>query len=191
MSRHQTGGTPPKRGKRHPLLFQQRLNEQIFWPSILIIGLSSALLIWNPARLEPYRSTLSLALVSTGLTLALTFLYRLRAYAQCSSDSLLIQLPFHRLTIPYTGIKTVRPTELYRMFPPEQQNWTQRSFLRGLFGETVIVVEMEQLPRSHVWLRLWMSKYMLCPERVGLVLAVRDWLAFRAQLDEFKARRRR
>lgn len=191
MSKQKTGGTPPKRGKRHPLLFQHHLNEQVFWPCILIIGLSSALLIWNPAKLEPFRAFLRVALVGTGLTLALTFVYRLRSYAQCSTDGLLVQLPFHSLTIPYAEIKTIRPTEVYRMFPPEQQNWAQRSYLRGLFGETVIVVEMEQLPRSRLWLWLWMSKYMVCPDRVGLVLAVRDWLAFRAELDEFKARRRR
>jgi hypothetical protein len=134
MSKRQTGGTLPQRGKRHPLLFQQHLNEQVFWPSILIIGLSSALLVWNPAKLEPYRAFLRVALVGTGMTLALTFVYRLRAYAQCSADGLLLRLPFHSLTIRYTEIKTIRPTELYRMFPHVQQNWAQRSFLRGRNG---------------------------------------------------------
>jgi hypothetical protein len=180
----------PQRGQRQPLLFQQRLNEQIFWPGILTVALSAALLIWNPAPLESHRLPLMVVLSGTGLILVLTFAFRLRAYVQCLTDGLHVRLPLHRLTIPYFEIKSARPTELYRMFPPEQQNWSQRRFLRSLFGATVVAVEMDQLPHAHLSLRLWMSKYMLCSDRVGLVFAVRDWIAFRAELDEFKARSR-
>jgi hypothetical protein len=74
------------------------------------------------------------------------------------------------------------------MFPPDRQRWPQRYFLRALFGKTVVVVEMGHLPRPKIWLRFWMSKYMLCPDRTGFVLAVQDWMAFRAELDEFRAR---
>jgi hypothetical protein len=190
MTSQQPGAKLLQAGKRHPLLFQQRFSEQIFWPSIVILALSAALLVWNPAKVEPYRATLRVALVGTGLILALTWLLRLRAYVRCRDSGLHLQLPFFRLLIPYRKIRSTRPTELYRMFPSEQQHWPQRRFLRGLFGKTVVVIEMEQLPHSRLWLRLWMSKYMLCPDRVGFVLAVRDWMAFRAELDEFRTRSR-
>lgn len=180
----------PKRGKRYPLLFQQRFSEQIFWPSILILALSAALLVWNPIRAEPYRTTLIVVLVCTALILVISLLFRLRTYGRCLHSGLRLQFPFFRLTIPYTEIRSTRPTELYRMFPPDRQRWAQRYFLRALFGRTMVVIELEQLPRPKLWLRLWMSKYMLCPDRVGLVLAVQDWMAFRAELDEFRARTR-
>lgn len=190
MTRQQPDGQPLRQGRRHPILFQQHLSEQAFWPSILILGLSAALLVWNPAKVDPYRGILTVALVGCGLILSLTWLFRLRAYARCLDSGLYLQLPFFHLLTPYHKIRSTRPTELYRMFPPEQQRWTQRRFLRSLFGKTVVVVELDQLPRSRIWLRLWMSKFMLCPDSVGLVYAVRDWMAFRAELDEFRARNR-
>ena len=190
MSQPRPGEKRTGRPKRHPILFQQRFNEQTFWPSILIVVILAALFILNPPRLEPVRANLVVVLVGTGLILVLTFVFRLRAYVQCQPDGLQLQLPFYSLTIPYHDIKGVRPTELFRMFPPSKQRGTQRSFLSPLFGETVVVVEMEELPGSRRLLRLWMTRYMLCPERVGLNLAVRNWLELRTELDELRARRR-
>jgi hypothetical protein len=189
MSKQQPRATSPKRGQRHPLLFQQRLNEMIFWPAVVMMALSAALLVWNPSRLAPHLGHLRVVLAGTGLILVVSFALRLRAYVQCLADELVIQVPFKRIAIAYGEITVVRPTELYRMFPPRKQNWSQRRFLRNLFGKTVIVVEMEELPHARFWFRLWMSKYMLCPDRVGLILAVHDWIAFRADLDESRARR--
>jgi hypothetical protein len=180
-----------RRGKRHPLLFQQRFSEQNFWPALLLFTLSAASLLLHPARLESYRTLLQVVAFVAGLILVLTLIFRLRAYVQCQSNQLYMQLPLYHLSIPYAQITTVRPTELFRMFSPAQQKWPQRRFLRSLFGETVVVIEVDHLPRSPLWLRLWMSKYMLCPERPGFVLPVRDWIAFRTELDEFRARQRR
>jgi hypothetical protein len=149
---------------------------------------SVALLVWNPSEFQPHRLHLILLVIGSALILILTFALRLTSYVQCQSHGLRVQLPFYRLTIPYRTMLKVRPTELYRMFPPKEQRWTQRRFLKRLLGRTVIVIEVEQLPRARLFLRLWMSKYMLCPDAVGWVLAIRDWIAFRTELDEFRAR---
>jgi len=180
-----------RRGMRHPLLFQQRFGEQNFWPALLLLALSAGLLIWHPASLDAYRTLVRLVALAAGLILVLTFTFRLRAYVQCRPDSLHMQLPLYHLDIPYVQITTVRPTDLFRLFPPAQLKWPEQRFLSSLFHETVVVIEMDDLPRSALWLRLWMSKYVLCPEKPGFVLAVRDWLAFRNELDEFRARQRR
>jgi hypothetical protein len=191
MSDPRSRSDRPTRGKRYPMLLQQQLNEQIFWPSIAIIALSAALLVWDPVELQSRRPLLAVLLTGTGLVLILTFVLRLMAYAQCRAEGLLVRLPFYRLTLPYADLKASRPTELFRMFPPNEQRWTQRRFLRSLLGRTVVVLELEQLPHRRPWLRLWMSKYMLCPGAVGIVLPVRDWIAFRTELDEFRARQPR
>ena len=181
----------PKRGKRHPLLYHQRLSEQYFWPAVLIVSLSAALLLWGPEKLAPYRFFLTVAASGCGLVLVLTLVYRLRAYAVCTIHGLRVQLPFYRLDISYEEIKAVRPTELFRLFPPSKQRWPQRRFLTPLFGNTVLSIELARLPHRTAWLRLWMSRYMLAPDRVGVVLAVRDWLSFRAELDESITRYRK
>jgi hypothetical protein len=179
----------PEQGKRHPLLYHQRLSEQYFWPAILTVAVSIGLLVWAPAKLQPYRLVLILALACCGLVLVLTFLFRLRAYARCTAHGVRVRLPFYHFDIPYDEIKNVRPTELFRLFPPRELRWPQRRFLAPLLGMTVLAIELDKLPNRTAWLRLWMNKYMLCPDRVGVIVAVRDWMGFRAELDEFRARR--
>ena len=179
---------PPSRGKRHPLLFQQRFSEMVFWPTILSAVLCAVLLVVDQPRADPYRGGLGVVLAGSGLILILSFIFRLRAYAQCRPQVLRIQLPFRHLEIPYRAIRTSRPTELYYLFPPRQVRWTQRHFLTGLFGRTVVVVEMERLPWPRAGRRLWLSPFMLSPEGEGLILPVRDWMAFQRELDEFKSR---
>jgi extradiol dioxygenase family protein len=178
-------GALPSRGKRYPLLYQQRFNEMVFWPTILIVGLCAALIVRGVPEFETY---LSVTLLGSGAILILTLFFRLRAYVQCRSSGLRVQLPFYHLEIPYRSIQSTRPTDIYRVFLPTEQRWTQRRFLMPIFGRTVVVVELEELPAPRRRLRLWMTKYMLSPETEGLVLAVRDWIGLRTQLDEFKAR---
>lgn len=178
-------GTLPNKGKRHRLLYQQRFNEMVFWPTILIAALSVTLIVWGPAD---FRGYLGVILFGSSAILVLTLFFRLRAYVQCRSSALRVQLPFFHLEIPYRSIKSTRPTDLYRLFFPGEQRWTQRRFLMPIFGRTVVVVELEELPVPRGGLRLWMTKYMFSPDTEGLVLAVRDWIALRSQLDEFKAR---
>jgi hypothetical protein len=179
---------PLKGGRRHPLLLQIRLNEMVFWPTVLIIALITALLIWNPDKMREYRPYLTIILLGSAGVLILTFVLRLRAYVRCQPQVLRIQLPFRRLDIPYGEIQTTRPSELFRLFPLRQQSPLQRNFLGPLLGHTAIVVQLRDLPMSRVWLRLWMSKFMLCPDVEGLVLAVPDWLEFHNELGEYKAR---
>jgi hypothetical protein len=146
--------------------------------------------IWTPAPLESYRILLPIILVGTGLVLTLTIAYRLTAYVQCRANGLRIQLPFYRLTIPYEEIRATRPTDLFRLFPPKRLPWFQRRFAETLLGETVVVLDLTKLPQPRSWLRLWMSGFMFCPDTVGLVLAVPDWIAFRTELDEFRTKHR-
>lgn len=181
----------PGHGKRRPLLIHRRLNEQVFWPCILLVAISAGLLAWDPPQVDPYRFPLSMVLLGAGLLLILTFYLRLRASVQCQTDGLHLQVPFARLLIPYRQIRATRPTEMYRVYHPTQLRWTQRAFLKPILHKPVIVVELEALPRPRPWLRLWMGPFLICPDAVGLCLLVNDWMGFRSELDEFRARRGR
>ncbi|MGD8738094.1 MAG: hypothetical protein PVJ85_15205, partial [Anaerolineae bacterium] len=55
-----------KPGQRHPLFLQQRLNEQLFWPSLILIIICIGLLVWNPPAFQQYRLHLMVMLVATG-----------------------------------------------------------------------------------------------------------------------------
>jgi len=174
-----------KAGKRRPLLLWQQYNEQLFWPAIMIFAVCAGLLVWNPAPFQRFRLELGVMLAGTGLILVLTFAFRLTAYVQCRLDGLLVQTPFQHVKIPYEEIRLTRPTQFYHLFPPDDQRWTQRSFLAPLWGKTAVVVEMDKLPVRAGWLRMWMGKYMVCSDVVGIALLVRDWMGLRSELDEF------
>lgn len=180
----------PRRSRRHGLLFQRSLSEQVFWPSVAIIAICAGLLIWSPAKLDPYRLYLMLLLLGTGLLLIITLVFRLRAYVECRPEGVRIQLPLHQLNIPYDAIRATRPTELYRMFPPSKERWPQRQSLQRIAGATVVVLDLDELPAPRGQLRLWLPKYMLAPDQTGLVLAVDDWMALRSELDELMVRSR-
>lgn len=175
-------------GRHYRLLYQQRFQEMILWPAILIIILTAALLIWQPEPLASYRALFLLAFTVAVLVLLLTSIYRLRAYVRCGEHNLIVQLPFYRLTIPYDQIQKSRPAEIFRLFPPTEQRSTENNFLDPLLGATVLVVEVSGLPAPARRLRLWMSKFMLSPDHPGVVLAVRDWIALDQELEEQRAR---
>lgn len=178
-----------KSGKRHPLTFQQRLHELTFWPCLLLILLCGVLLAWAPPELASSRGALSVILAGTAAILILTSLFRLRAFARCRPDALLLQFPFRRLVIPYPEILQTRPTEIAHMFAPDRIPLGQAHFLKPLSKATMVVIEMEHLPLSVFQMRLCASRYMICPDTIGLALPVRDWLTFRVELDEFRLRR--
>jgi hypothetical protein len=190
MSVSEVQTASPKRGTREPLLLYQRFNEQAFWPCIGIMATAVILLIWTPQELLDRRIYALALLVFTALLLALTYIYRLRSYTQCQEDCLLLQLPFYHLKIPYRDIQTTRPNDFFRIFPEKEVPRLQRHFLEPLMGKTAVVVDMLELPRSKRTLRLSMGRYMLSPESPSIILSVRDWVAFRAEFDEFRLRNR-
>lgn len=177
-----------KGGKRYPLLLQQRFNEMVFWPTLLLIAICGGLLVWNPPHMAVYLPHLTIVLLGSAAVLIVTLLFRLRAYARCQPHVLRIQLPFRRLDIPYREIQSTRPSELFRLFPQKQQSPLRRNFVSPLLGHTAVVVLLDELPWSRPWVRLWMSPYMISPDAEGLVLAVPNWLEFHNELDEYRAR---
>lgn len=177
-----------QRGRRYRLLYQQRFQEMVFWPAILIIGVTAALLAWQTPELDPYRALFAVALAVALLVLLVAYLYRIRAYVRCHEHALIVQLPLYRLTIPYTQIHKSHPSELFRLFPPSEQRTTQNSFLGPLFGRTVLVVEIPGLPAPRSQLRLWLSPYMLSPDQAGVILPVDDWIGLDTEIEEHRTR---
>ena len=190
MNGLQTPEELPERGARHPLLLYQRWNEQVIWPCILIMLICALLLVWAPDRLPGQRLKLAVALVGSGAILVLTYAYRLTAYVQCWTDGLRIQVPFYQMTIPYEAIRTTRPTDFFRLFPPRRVPRLQRNYLWLIMGSTVIVLDLDELPYPRSWLRLRLGRYMLHPNAPGVLVTVPDWIAFRGELDERRTQHR-
>ncbi|HSJ53383.1 MAG TPA: hypothetical protein VLC52_06510 [Anaerolineae bacterium] len=178
----------PRRGRRHPLLLQKRLQAMLFWPALLIALITTALVILEPPGIEAHRLYLVVAGIGGWALAILTLWFSLRAHVYCCADGLRLRFPFYELLIPYRDIQSTRLAQLGRQYPPQGESWSRRQFLEPLFPSTVVVVELESLPAPRRQLHLWMSRYVLSPDTPGFMLPVRDWLAFRSELDEFRSR---
>jgi len=166
----------------HPLVIYRRLASYCGWPSVWLLVVSGALLVWNHPALEGLRMPLTLAALLSLTLLLLTFVMGRLAYVRCGEDGLLVQLPLYRVHVPYDTITTTRTAGMDTLFPPSQQPFTSRAFLHPLWQLAAVVVEVEWLPQPSWQLRLWMDSRMIL--RGALVLLVKDHRVFRGQIDE-------
>lgn len=179
-----------KRGDNFRLLIYERMWQRWAWPLFLLIPASVAFWWYSPAIpiiTQRFRIlTLVPALVAV-LLLAYTFLARRMAWVQCRQKHLRIQTPFYPLAVSYGRIREVRPQQFAHIFDPAQQKPARRNWLRPYWGKTALVVDLSSYPVSRLWLRLWLSPYVL--HEPGLILLVDDWMALSRQLDDFRAAR--
>ncbi len=179
-----------KRGDKFRLLIYERMWQRWAWPSILIIPASVALWWYSPAITiisQRFRAlTLVPALVAF-IILVYTFLARRRAWVECRPKHLYIHTPFYPIAVSYGRIQDVRPQQFSHIFDPVQEKPARRRWLHPYWGKTVLVVDLSSYPLSRIWLRLWLSLYVLHPP--GLVLLVDNWMALSRQLDDFRTAR--
>jgi hypothetical protein len=168
-------------GTKHPLLLYRRLASYWRVPLIMLLLVSAGLLIWNHPALRELRLAMTIVFVlSLGLFLLTSIMSRL-AYVQCRADDLLIQLPLHRLDVPYESVVETRAAFMYELFPPSEQPFSTRGFLNPLWKVSAVVVRLRALPRRRQQLRLWMDSRMIVHD--GLVLLVEDYMGFRREMQ--------
>lgn len=105
------------------------------------------------------------------------------AYVQPRLDRLRIHTPFYRLNISYRRIRNTRPVDISQAFPPET---TPRGFqrtIRHFYGMTALAIDLSSWPLPRWLLSFLLGKMMLTPDRPGLILITRDWMALSNQLE--------
>jgi hypothetical protein len=87
----------------------------------------------------------------------------------------------------YGRVASTRPQNVGDVFPPQKQKGSRRAILEGLWGETVIVVDLKGYPQmSKQMLRLLMGPFLLTPRGTGFVFLVKDWMALNRQLATYQ-----
>jgi len=168
---------------KYPLIQYRRFQQMLFTPLMLLLLTSSALYVLPIPAFMNYRTYwLIIALVAL-VTLILCILMRRCSYVVLGEQGIEIKGLFRHLTVPYNQVKCTRLDVFGRLFRPEKQNWSQRSFLEPFWGETVVVVELKKLPLEEGLIRLLFGKYLFEPERKSLVLLVDNWIMLRTKLD--------
>lgn len=198
-----TKSTQPK---RFPLLIYRRYHQLHRGVSLLLIALGivlavTAALIYliRPRGIAGDPSPLWWAgVVIFGFGLArfvLTWAVSRVAYVQCTPRNVKIQTPFMPVVFSYSRVVATRPQNVGDIFPSRKQKGARRAMLEGLWGETVIVVDLKGYPMSRQLLRLVMGPFLLTPRGAGFVFLVKDWMGLNQQLamyqEQWRERRAR
>lgn len=162
------------------------------WKATLVLGLLLAGLWWQalvgvimPLH-PPYENFVYLAaLVVLGFTL-FAMLARSMSYVQAFHNHIRVVTPFLRLKVSYSRVRSVRPAEFHKLFPPAEAGWAERRFLEPFYPLTVVFVELSRYPLPRGLLRLFLPPQMFYPQSRGLVFVVEDWMALSTEIESFR-----
>jgi hypothetical protein len=181
-----------KAGKRYPLVLYTRMIDR-WWPALFLLGLALLALAWwlyqdlYKRLTEPWRWT-SMAGVGAVVVLAslIMLVMRKSAYVQPRVDYLLVATPFLRMKISYRRIRRAASANLAVLFPPRSLHGFNREILEPLFKLTAVVVDLNALPMPMSTLRLFLSPFFFKDKTPHLVILVKDWMAFSAELESLR-----
>ncbi len=181
-----------KAGKRYPLVLYTRMIDR-WWPALFLLGLALLALAWwlyqdvYRRLTEPWRWTTMAGVGAVVLLVSLIMLVmRKSAYVQPRADYMLVATPFLRMKISYRRIRRASSANLAVLFPPKSLRGFNREILEPLFKLTAVVVELNALPMPISTLRLFLSPFFFKDKTPHLVILVRDWMAFSAELESMR-----
>jgi len=124
-----------------------------------------------------------------GLAFVFTlFLFIIRGFAYVRPFSTYLRLvtPFLRINISYKRIRGTTTSEMRALFPPASLSSWRREIIAPLSGMTAIVINLSEFPIPPVFLRWFLSPFFFKDKTPHLVILVKDWLRFSAELDSMR-----
>jgi len=180
-----------KAGRRYPLvIYTHMLNR--WWPatftlSLALIGLAWGVSFTPEGQAQPFLvdATIGLGVLSFVFTLFL-FIIRKAAYVRPFPTYLRLVTPFLRINISYKRFRGTTASEMRALFPPTSLSGWRREIIAPLSGMTAIVINLSQYPVSPTVLRWFLSPFFFKDKTPHLVILVKDWLRFSAELDSMR-----
>ena len=180
-----------KSGHRyHLVIYSHMLNR--WWPATFTLSLALFAIAWGIMRLpegqtQPYLANVSLGL--GGLVLVFTlflFIVRKAAYVQAFPTYLRLVTPFLRINISYKRFRGTTTSEMRALFPPTSLSGWRRDIIAPLSSMTAIVINFNGYPVSPVLLRWFLSPFFFKDKTPHIIILVKDWLRFSAELDSMR-----
>ena len=180
-----------KSGHRyHLVIYSHMLNR--WWPATFTLSLALFAIAWGIMRLpegqtQPYPANISLGL--GGLVLVFTlflFIVRKAAYVQAFPTYLRLVTPFLRINISYKRFRGTTTSEMRALFPPTSLSGWRRDIIAPLSSMTAIVINLNGYPVSPVLLRWFLSPFFFKDKTPHIIILVKDWLRFSAELDSMR-----
>jgi hypothetical protein len=108
------------------------------------------------------------------------------AYVQPLPNHLKLVTPFMRMNISYKRVKKTTTTEMRYLFPPKSLSGWMQDIFAPLANQTAMVIDLNGYPISPFVLRLFLSRFFFKDKTPHLVILVRDWLRFSAELESMR-----
>jgi hypothetical protein len=179
-------------GRKYPLLVYRHLVSR-WWTPMVAIGLGMFALAYSEyidpiGQFLPWRWQLPAVVGGLAIILGLFFWFiRYFAYVQPLANHLKLVTPFLRVNISYKRIKKTTTTEMRYLFSSKQMSGWIRDIFSPLATQTAVVIELSGYPISPFLLRLFLSRFFFKDKTPHLVLLVKDWMRFSAELESMRA----
>lgn len=174
-------------GKKHLLLFYYQTMTRI-WKRLLAF----ALVLWGawwfapslPSFQPPKDEIIYYAGVAVTSIMVIIFLMRRGATIRAEQDHLIIAVPFYRLKIPYSYVKSMRITDLKHALNGVSLKKGDKKFVRRYAGDTpVSALILKEMPKPIGVLHLFFPKYMFLAEGRGMFFLLEDIMGFNAEFE--------
>ena len=180
-----------KTGRRyHLVIYSHMLNR--WWPATLALAMALFAVAWGVSRLpegqaQPYvvNATVGLGGLAFIFTLFLLII-RSAAYVQAFPTYLRLVTPFLRINISYRRFRGTVTSEMHALFPPTSLSGWRREIIAPLSSMTAIVINLNGYPVSPLLLRWFLSPFFFKDKTPHIVILVKDWLRFSAELDSMR-----
>jgi hypothetical protein len=180
-----------KASRRHHLVIYSHMLDR-WWPATLTLSLALFAVAWGLSRLpvgqvQPYLVSVTLGLGGVVFIFTLfLFVIRKAAYVQALPTYLRVVTPFLRINISYRRFRGTTTSEMRALFPPTSLSGWRREIIGPLSSMTAIVINLNGYPVSPVLLRWFLSPFFFKDKTPHIVILVKDWLRFSAELDSMR-----
>lgn len=180
-----------KAGRRYPLVIYTHMINR-WWPATLTLALALFGVAWGVSftpegKAQPYLVDVTMGL--GGLTFIFTlflFIIRKAAYVRPFPTYLRLVTPFLRFNISYKRFRGTVTSEMRALFPPTSLSSWRKEIIAPLSSMTAIVINLNGYPLSPTVLRWFLSPFFFKDKTPHLVILVKDWLIFSAELDSMR-----
>ena len=179
-------------GKKYPLIvYQHMLNR--WWPAMFAIGLGMFAWAYSEyidplAQFITWRWQLLGGIGVLAILIGFFFLIiKQFAYVQPSPNYLKLVTPFMRINISYKRIRKTAVTEMHYLFPKKSLSGWMQEIFAPLATRTALVLELTGYPVSPKLLRLFLSRFFFKDQTPHLVILVKDWMHFSAELESMRS----
>jgi hypothetical protein len=124
--------------------------------------------------------------------LALWFYYAVllrRAAIQVRPDYLRLQGPVSGVNISYGRIYAATSAQMEQHFRFKELKGGQRSWLKPLYQQTCLFIELSSYPPAFKHRNLWFSPFLFGSSRPGIICAVDDWMALSQDVETARGHR--